>query len=142
MTHSELEIKDLVLSDRLRELGLNYVADVLEGKKQPSASQLMFMITGSAFPLRQATGTLLVGGARDGEHVPFNPEEMLHIQIPVPMNYARQYRAQDYRAVGMRGQYQSFRFYLFDEMEPDEGYRSLLTNYRSPNSVENHHGQG
>lgn len=136
MSESNLEGIDAILSDRLKELGLDYVANVLEGKRQPSASQLMFLRTGHAFPLRRATGTLLIGGARDGEHVGFNTDEMRHIQMPVPMNFARQYTVQDYRRTQLRGCERDFMFYLFSGMEIDEGMQSLFDNYRSPNSVE------
>lgn len=142
MTHSELEIKDLVLSDRLRELGLDYVADVLEGKRKPSASQLMFMRTGCAFPLRKRPGALVVGGVGDGLRVPFDPVERPVIDVPVPMRIEGRDSTQVYRSVGMYGKHQAFWFYLLDSMELDEGFQSLITNYRSPNSVENHHGQG
>lgn len=152
MTHSETEIKDLVLSDRLRELGLDYVADVLEGKRKPSASQLMFMRTGHAFPLRQRKGTLLIGGARDGERMQGDPEKQRYITVPVPMfrptfmpvdSYPsfNRFDTQEYRRERLRGVEREFPFYLIRDMEVDDGLQSLFDNYRSPNSVENHHGQ-
>lgn len=146
---STLEGIDAVLSDRLRELGMDYVADVLEGKKQPSASQLMLLRTGCAFPLRQQPGTLLIGGPRDGERVSENPERQHRLAVPAPrpirsllpdasnsifpefLIYYNSYRAERIAYVDRK-----FWFYVESSIEIEEAIERLFTNYRSPNSVE------
>ena len=82
---NDLEGIDAVLSDRLRELGMDFVADVLEGKRRPSTSQIMFLQTGRVVSVRQQSGTLLVGGSRDGQRVPADPEKQYLLTVPVPV---------------------------------------------------------
>lgn len=140
----QLDGIDAVLSDRLRELGMDYVADVMEGKRQPSQSQAMFLSTGRTYPRREQEGTLLIGGASDGERVRANPEQMPRLAVPRPMQRSWVYSTtapsvpftiDSYNSERMRCNDQQFWFYVHGELSVEQAFEMLFQNYESPNAV-------
>lgn len=72
---------DLILSDRLRELGFDFVADVLTSAIAPSAEQLLALRTGVVMPpSRDVGGVPAIGGPADGRRI---MSDMRRIQFPI-----------------------------------------------------------
>lgn len=124
------------LIDRLKELGMDFVADVLHGKIRPTRQQSDMLSRGYADPVPQETGTVVVGGCADGRRV----KDLGHDRINLPALPGRLRFIQD-RDVSRSIDYDSYhimrletgdwaiRVFVVDRMDDDEALSRLVNCY-------------
>lgn len=71
-----MQVADEPLIDRLKELGMDFVADVLEGKVRPSLQQSQILSQGYTEDPVRGGGTVFIGGCADGRRIKQVPAEL------------------------------------------------------------------
>lgn len=76
-----MQVADEPLIDRLKELGMDFVADVLEGKVRPTSQQADVLARGYSDGVRKEEGAVVIGGCADGRRVQI-PEGRPWVMVP------------------------------------------------------------
>lgn len=134
------QVADDPLIDMLKELGMDFVADVLQGKVRPTFQQSQILSQGYSEPAPEERGTVLIGGCADGRRTPLQHD---CIQMPAAPDIRMSRRWPNVRSAiteiptdVYHVQYLSVddwtgRFYMVNSMPPEQAAQRLLDGYQA-----------
>ena len=129
---------DAVLCDRLKELGLDFVAEVIEGTRKPTTEQ--FDVLRLGYPLRRPIeqGIPLIGGCADGRRVQSDSR-----RITMPMSSSSPIWDMDpqrdliarttydtYHIERLAANKSTFSFFVVDSMPIENAIEQLIDGYK------------
>lgn len=109
-----MQLADEPLIDRLKELGMDFVADVLQGKVRPTSQQADVLARGYSDGVRKEEGAVVIGGCADGRRVQI-PEGRPWVMVPA-LPSRRNSFAMDVTE-GMKHDYDQYRVALIETGE-------------------------
>lgn len=126
---------DAVLCDRLKELGLDFVASVIEGSRKPTQEQIEVLQRGYPSRRRNEQGVPLIGGCADGRRadtqlnrvqIPTVPDRVYYSEHPqqLPITY------DTYRRERLAANQNTFSFFVVDSMPIENAIEQLIDGYR------------
>lgn len=126
---------DAVLCDRLKELGLDFVAAVIEGSRKPTREQMDVLRFGYVQTRGVEQGVPLVGGCGDGRKLVTDKDRL---QVPVPSLMLDldklmpwRFECDSYRRERLRANDSQFSFFVVDGMPIEAALEQLIDGYKT-----------